>query len=53
MPCPPGLAKDEMGRICSAHREKRSAYRILAGKLKDKRPGGPRCRLEDNIKMDL
>jgi hypothetical protein len=29
-------------------------YRVLVGKLEGKRPlGGPRCRWEDNIKMDL
>jgi hypothetical protein len=31
-----------------------NTYRILAGKPEGKRPvGRPRCRLEDNIKMDL
>jgi hypothetical protein len=35
-------------------REKRNAYRILVGKLEGKRPiGRPRCRWENNIKMDL
>jgi hypothetical protein len=34
--------------------KKRNAYRILAGKPEGKRPlGRPRCRWEDNIKMDL
>jgi hypothetical protein len=34
--------------------ERRGAYRVLVGKLDGKRPlGRPRCRLEDNIKMDL
>jgi hypothetical protein len=34
--------------------EKRNAYRILAGKPKEKRPlGRPRRRWVDNIKMDL
>jgi len=29
-------------------------YRVLRGKPKGKRPlGSPRCRWEDNIKMDL
>jgi hypothetical protein len=33
---------------------KRRAYRILVGKPEGKRPlGRPRCRWEDNIKMDL
>jgi hypothetical protein len=34
--------------------EERNAYEILVGKSKGKRPvGRHRCRLEDNIKMDL
>jgi hypothetical protein len=34
--------------------EKRNAYRILVGKPGGKTPlGRPRCRLVDNIKMDL
>jgi hypothetical protein len=34
--------------------EKRSAYRLLVGKPKGKRPlGTPRGRWVDNIKMDL
>jgi hypothetical protein len=34
--------------------EKRNAYRILMGKPEGKRPlGRPRCRWEDNIRMDL
>jgi hypothetical protein len=34
--------------------EGRAAYRILVGKPEGRRPlGRPRCRLEDNIKMDL
>ena len=32
----------------------RNAYRVLVGKPESKRPlGRPRCRWEDNIKMDL
>jgi hypothetical protein len=35
-------------------REKRNTYRILVRKPERKRPlGRPRCRWEDNIKMDL
>jgi hypothetical protein len=35
-------------------RDKRNAYRILAGKLEGKRPlERPRCRWMDNIKMDV
>jgi hypothetical protein len=34
--------------------ENRNAHRILVGKPEGKRPlGRPRCRWEDNIKMDL
>jgi hypothetical protein len=34
--------------------EKSNAYRILVGKPEGKRPlGRPRCRWEDNIKVDL
>jgi hypothetical protein len=34
--------------------ERRSAYRALVGKPGGRRPlGRPRCRWEDNIKMDL
>jgi hypothetical protein len=34
--------------------ERRGAYRALVGKLEGRRPlGRPRCRWEDNIKMDL
>jgi hypothetical protein len=36
------------------HGEKRNAYKILVGKPEGKRPlGRPRCRWEDNIRMDL
>jgi hypothetical protein len=35
-------------------REKRNAYRLLAGKPEGKRPlGRPSCRWVDNIKRDL
>jgi hypothetical protein len=34
--------------------EERSVYRVLVGKPEGKKPlGRPRCRWEDNIKMDL
>jgi len=34
--------------------ERRGVYRVLVGKPEGKRPlGRPRCRREDNIKMDL
>jgi hypothetical protein len=35
-------------------RVKRNVYKILVGKPEAKRPQGrPRCRLQDNIKIDL
>jgi hypothetical protein len=34
--------------------ERRDLYKVLVGKAEVKRPfGRPRCRWEDNIKMDL
>jgi hypothetical protein len=43
-----------MGRACSTHEDQRKAYRILVGKPEgNRRQGTPRCRWEDNIKMDL
>jgi hypothetical protein len=43
-----------MGRVCNTKGEKRNVYRILVGRPEGKRPlGRPRCRWEDNIKMDL
>jgi hypothetical protein len=43
-----------MGRTCCTNGNKRSAYRILVGKPKRKRPlGRPRHRRLDNIKMYL
>jgi hypothetical protein len=34
--------------------EKRNAYRLFVGKPEERRPlGKPRCRLVDNIRMDL
>ena len=34
--------------------ERRGAYRVLVGKSEEKRPlGRPRCRWENNIKMDI
>jgi hypothetical protein len=43
-----------LGRACSRHESKKNAYRILVGKPEGKRTlGTPRCRWEDNVKMDL
>jgi hypothetical protein len=47
--------ENEVGGSCSAYGgERRGVYRILVGKPEGKRPlGRPRCRWEDNIKMDF
>jgi hypothetical protein len=43
-----------VGRWSSNNGEKRNAYRIFAENPEGKRPvGRPRCRWENNIKMDL
>jgi hypothetical protein len=43
-----------MGGACSLDGEGRGVYMVLVGKPEGKRPlGKPRCRWEDNIKMDL
>jgi hypothetical protein len=42
-----------MGGACSADGEGRGVYRVLVEKPKGKRPlRRPRCRWDDNIKMD-
>jgi hypothetical protein len=43
-----------VGRTCGTHGKGRGVYRVLVGKPEAKRPlGRPRCRWEDNIKLDL
>jgi hypothetical protein len=43
-----------LGGACSMYGEGRGVYRVLVGKPEGKRPlGGPNCRWEDNIRMDL
>jgi hypothetical protein len=45
-----------VGGTCGTHGrgEGRGVYRVLVGRPEGKRPlGRPRCRWEDNIKMDL
>ena len=43
-----------MGGACGAYGEGRGVHGVLVGKPEGKRPlGRPRCRWEDNIKMDL
>jgi hypothetical protein len=43
-----------MGKMCSMHGKLRNAYKILVWKAEVKRPlVRPRCRWEDNIKLDL
>jgi hypothetical protein len=48
------IEKNEIGGACSSDGEGRGVYRVLVGKPEGKRPlGRPRCRWEDNSKMDL
>jgi hypothetical protein len=48
-----GIEKNEMGGECSMYGEERSVYRVSVGKREGQKPlGRPRCRWEDNIKMD-
>jgi hypothetical protein len=48
------ILRNEMGGACSSDGEGRGVYRVLMGKSEGKRPlGRPRCRWEDNIKMNL
>ena len=48
------IEKNEMGEACSTYGERRGVYRVLVAKPEGKRPlGRPKCRWEDNIKMDL
>jgi hypothetical protein len=43
-----------MSGPCSTNEVKKNAYGLLVGKPEEKRPlGRPKCRWEDNIKMDL
>jgi len=43
-----------MGGACSTYYKSRGGYRVLVGKGQVKRPlGRPRCRWENDIKMDL
>jgi hypothetical protein len=47
------VKEGEMGRACSMHGT-RTGYKIFVGKPERKRPyRRPRCRWEDNIRMDL
>jgi hypothetical protein len=48
------IVKDGMGGACGTNREVSNAYKILVGKPEGKRSlGRPRCRWEDNIRVDL
>jgi hypothetical protein len=48
------IQKNEIVVACNADGEGRGVYRVLVMKPEGKRSlGGPRCRWEDNIKMDL
>jgi hypothetical protein len=51
--CKPGVGRRWAGHVARMG-ERRSAFRVLVGKLKGKRPiGRARRRWEDNIKMDF
>jgi hypothetical protein len=48
------IKEDEVGGNVAHVGERRGVYRILVGRPEGKRPlGRPRCKWEDNIKMDL
>ena len=48
------IRKNESGGACGTYGERRGAYRVLMGKPEGIRKlGRPRCRWEDNIKVDL
>jgi hypothetical protein len=48
------IKETEMDEACSIHGELRNVYKVLVGKPEGRRSlGRPRCRQEDNIKMDL
>jgi hypothetical protein len=48
------MKEDEVGGRWVEMVEGRDVYRVLVGSPEGKRPlGRPRCRWEDNIKMDL
>ena len=43
-----------MGKLCSQNGKGRSAFKILTGTPTGKSPlGRPKCKWEDNIRMDL
>ena len=48
------IEKNEITGTCRPYGERRRAYRVLVRKAEGKRSiGNPRCRMDDNIKMDL
>jgi hypothetical protein len=48
------VKEDEMCGACGTNGDKWNAYRIMVGMPEGKRPPErPRCRWEDNVKMDL
>jgi hypothetical protein len=48
------MEKNEMGGECSTYGERSGVYRVLLGKLEEKRQlARPRLRWEDNINMNL
>ena len=48
------IEKNEMGGACGTYERRGDVNKILVGKPEGKGPlGRPRCRCEDNIKIDL
>jgi len=48
------IKKNELGWACCTYGEKSGVYRVLVEKPEGKRPlGRPRCRSEDNIKIEV
>jgi len=48
------IEKNEMSGACSTYGGRSGVYRILMGKPEGKKPlGRPKCKWDDNIKMDL
>jgi hypothetical protein len=47
------MKKTEMGKACSTYGKRRGAYMVLVKKPEERPLGRPRCRWEDNIKMNF
>jgi hypothetical protein len=47
------MKENEMGRACSMYRRERSVYIIFVGKTREEMLRRPRCRWENNVRVDL